>query len=261
MIPEAIVNKIALLDAFDGSIVDDDFVDITSLNRGVHAIQENMESILVSDIFFHKVERFRTTDGSKVGSVLTFPDGTGPTGMAIINDLLYICTRGVESVQVFDLSNSAVQVANITVGGECFGVTGKDGTLFATIRAPSFQVVQFEAMNVGDPVPTVSTFSGAPLRPTQAVFRRNNHLLVAGVNSVNEYNEDGSLERTYSISGNHNCIAELGNGDLLLGGNGRTIIVRTNDTSTDVEIVNTLFIDFGAAATMCGALSLKVPLI
>jgi len=233
---EAPEDSISLVDVADGTVVDDDFLNVRALGqaRGATTSHSSLFVSFTSDSTFpfSRIHRFDLATGSDEGIVVNLQQQT-VSGIVARNDNLYACTASSQ-VNVYALDDFTLLETISLPGTRCGAMTERDGFVYAVVANPD-KVVRFAAT----PSPSVEDFATNILRFASALaFRKNGNLLVGGEQGTNEFDTDGRLVRNIVFPDTINFgfvtgIFELLNDKFLLGrpgsGDDRGVTIHNRD--------------------------------
>lgn len=235
MMPDSQSDRVILFNAFDGKLVDDNFIDGAGLfQTPINAIQVNNE-VWVSDQLADSIFRFNLK-----GQLLSTLSGglDNIRGMAFIGDRIYVTNAGTdnsapgEGIVIFDPNGNNLGFFAV---GSPYDVLSDNGELLISNTADE----NLERYSLdGNFLGTFHDSDGVTGIdfPQQLTTRSNGNILAAGFSApagIYEYDLSGTqIGRYTSTEGVANLgirgLYELGNGNILwTGGDG---VVSTNLT-------------------------------
>ena len=222
----AAINEpnIVLLDAFDGTILDPSFIDLTSLNQGLpKAITQVGEQIWISDQTADRIDRFDLT-GAYISTIDTGLDNV--KGLDVIGNEVWVTNAGSNNgapgtaIVRYDLQGNLL--GNFATTGSSFDIidVGNNEVYISYISSDSrIERRDYQGNIIGDLVPTgvVTFIQQMALAPDAntvfaAVFSNN------GSNTAGLYEfsrSDGTITNFWQ-EGSLRGVMPLGNGQMLL---------------------------------------------
>ena len=254
MIPDSNSDRILLFDSFDGSLVDDNFIDGAGLfSTPINAIQVN-EEIWVSDQVADSIFRF-DLGGTLLSTINNGLDNI--RGMALVGDTVYVANAGTENgapgdgevVITFDTQGNNLGFFDT---GDPYDILEYNGELLINdINSEATGGEDIDRYDLdGNFLGTFHESDGETGIdfPQQMTQRANGNLLVAGFSApagIYEYDANGNQVGVFDgddgiafrgIRG----VYELGNGNILwTGGDGVVSTDLTTGVATDIFTVNT----------------------
>ena len=254
MIPDSNSDRILLFDPFDGSLVDDNFIDGAGLfSTPLNAIQVN-EEIWVSDQFADSIFRFDLS-GTLISTIDNGLDNI--RGMAFVGDTVYVSNASTgngapgdgEVVVTFDPQGNTLGFFDT---GDPYDILEYDGGLLINdINSEALGGEDIDRYDLdGNLLGTFHESDGETGIdfPQQMTLRANGNLLVGGFGApggIYEYDADGNQVGFFDgdagvafrgIRG----VYELGNGNILwTGGDGVVSTDLATGIATDIFTVNT----------------------
>ncbi|MEO0825509.1 MAG: PEP-CTERM sorting domain-containing protein [Cyanobacteria bacterium J06639_16] len=254
MIPDSNSDRILLFDPFDGSLVNDNFIDGAGLfSTPLNAIQVN-EEIWVSDQVADSIFRFDLSGGL----INTISGGLDNIrGMAFVGDTVYVSNAGTnngapgdgEVVITFDTQGNNLGFFDT---GDPYDILAYNGDLLINdINSDANGGEDIDRYDLnGNLLGTFHDSDGLTGIdfPQQMTQRANGNVLVAGFSApggIYEYDPDGNPVGFFD--GNSGIafrgirgVYELGNGNILwTGGDGVVSTDLATGTATDIFTVNT----------------------
>ncbi|MEM1426181.1 MAG: hypothetical protein AAGF75_06475 [Cyanobacteria bacterium P01_H01_bin.130] len=254
MVPDSISDRIVLLDANDGSLVDGNFIDGGDLfSTPFNAIQVENE-IWVSDQVADSIFRYDLT-GKFLGAIADGLDNV--RGMEYVNGVVYVSNLGTvpgtseqhEEVAMFDPQGNHLGCFRV---GRAFDILFFKGELLINdIRrhqdgGENIDRYDLEGNFLGV-FHDADHLTGIDF-PQQMARRANGNLLVAGFSDpggIYEYDAEGNQINLYDIDDGFakrvRGVYELGNGNILwTSGDGVLSTNLETRETTDMYTVNTL---------------------
>ena len=255
MIPDSTNDRVMLFDSFDGSLVDENFIDGDGLfTTPINAIQVNNE-IWVSDQMEDSIFRFNLR-----GQLIDTIGGTldNIRGMEFINDLVYVTNAGTDNgapspgVFVLDTNGNNVDFFAVNSPWDVFFYQGE--LLISNSADDDIERFTLDGTPLGSFItgPTTIDF------PQQLAERSSGNVLVTRFSNspstltpgaIIEYDSNGNQLFSYAASdgvedGGGRGVFELENGNILWTSGNGVFSTNLNDaTRTDIFTTSARFIE------------------
>ena len=215
-------NKVLLLDAFDGHVIEANYIDLITAgsNLPIEAISVGSE-IWVSDQNADKIMRFSQDGTTHLGDISGGLDNL--RGMELVNGEVFLSNAGfgggtAPGPALVRFSPAGVNLGSFPVGNP-FDVIGFQGGLLASDGSAS-QLVEYSytGMNLG--VFHDSDGATGIDSPQQIALRANGNVLAVGIFvpvGVYEYDPTGTQINFWAVGTSLRGVGELGNGLIIFG--------------------------------------------
>jgi hypothetical protein len=214
-------DKVLLLDAFDGHVVNPAYIDLLAAgsNLPIDAVVVGNE-IWVSDQSADKIMRFTLDGTTHLGDIVGGLDNI--RGMEFVNGELYVSnfgnTGGAPGPALVRFSPAGVNLGSFPVGDPFDVIEFQGGLLVCDITA--FQLVRYSYTGTNLGVFHDSDGLTGIDFPEQLALRANGNVLAAGFitpGGVYEYDSTGAQINYWPVSTTTRGVHELGNGMIIYG--------------------------------------------
>ncbi|MFG0242733.1 MAG: hypothetical protein ACF8R9_08120 [Phycisphaerales bacterium JB054] len=255
MVPESSNDRVMLFDAFDGSLITDNFIDLAPQGAGtpINAVQVGQE-IWVSDQLADSIFRYSLDGSTHLGTISGGMDNI--RGFEVVGNTAYVSNAGTNNgapgngVVTIDVPSATINGFFVTGDsgvGSPFDVLTYNGNLLINdidgedidvfSNGGAFQSVFVESDGV----------SGIDF-PEQMAETSSGTILAAGFSSpagIYEYDSSGSLLNYYDVGTGLRGVHELGNGTIMFtDGSGVHIFdPNTGNISDSISGVSARFIE------------------
>ncbi|QKK06939.1 MAG: hypothetical protein HND58_01370 [Planctomycetota bacterium] len=255
MVPESSNDRVMLFDAFDGSLITDNFIDLVPQGAGtpINAVQVGQE-IWVSDQIADSIFRYSLDGSTHLGTITGGMDNI--RGFEVVGNTAYVTNSGTgngapgDGIVTIDVSSATINgffASGDTGAGDPFDVlsysgnllindiSGEDIDVFSTGGA--FQSVFVESDGV----------SGIDF-PEQMAETSSGTILAAGFSSpagIYEYDGSGTLLNYYDVGTGIRGVHELGNGNIMFtdGAGVHVLDPNTGAITDSIDGVSARFIE------------------
>ena len=255
MVPESSNDRVMLFDAFDGSLITDNFIDLVPQGAGtpINAVQAGQE-IWVSDQIADSIFRYSLDGSTHLGTITGGMDNI--RGFEVVGNTAYVTNSGTgngapgDGIVTIDVSSATINgffASGDTGAGDPFDVlsysgnllvndiSGEDIDVFSTGGA--FQSVFVESDGV----------SGIDF-PEQMAETSSGTILAAGFSSpagIYEYDGSGTLLNYYDVGTGIRGVHELGNGNIMFtdGAGVHVLDPNTGAITDSIDGVSARFIE------------------
>ena len=255
MVPESSNDRVMLFDAFDGSLITDNFIDLVPQGAGtpINAVQAGQE-IWVSDQIADSIFRYSLDGSTHLGTITGGMDNI--RGFEVVGNTAYVTNSGTgngapgDGIVTIDVSYATINgffASGDTGAGDPFDVlsysgnllindiSGEDIDVFSTGGA--FQSVFVESDGV----------SGIDF-PEQMAETSSGTILAAGFSSpagIYEYDGSGTLLNYYDVGTGIRGVHELGNGNIMFtdGAGVHVLDPNTGAITDSIDGVSARFIE------------------
>ncbi|TVQ33087.1 MAG: hypothetical protein EA376_03265 [Phycisphaeraceae bacterium] len=254
-------ERLMLFDAFDGSLVDPNFIDLNPLDAFLpkHAMQVGNE-IWLSDQVRNRIDRFNLA-GSHLSAITEAAPGqplSNIRGMGIVGNELYVTNEGTtdgapgNALVGYDFSGNHVQNVPTAQTSPFDVLVYRNEVLVSHSSAADIQRYDLDLNHIGP-------FHVGAISFVQQMHERSNGNLLAigsfGTSGIYEFDPSGAPTGFFvPVSNVPRGIWELGNGNLMYTNNqGVWVHDIATGGSTMIEAASAQYIDFliptpGAAA-------------
>lgn len=247
MMPDSSANSVVLFDAFDGSVVNSNFINLDPINAGTpqHAITVGNE-IWITDQIRDRVDRFTFDGQTHLGEIGGQVPGGGLDnirGLAQIGDTVYVANAGT--------NNDAPGFAIVTIDAASASVTGSFSTGSespwfvlehngdALVSTITNHHIDRYGVPSGNFIENIFTGGAGTARFLQQIHLMNNgNILAAGFSSasggvpgVYEIDFDGNATLLHGESGIRG-VWELGDGNVIFSSASGAFVLDTATGAT-----------------------------
>ncbi|MFG0260166.1 MAG: hypothetical protein ACF8LK_07405 [Phycisphaerales bacterium JB041] len=225
MVPESSNDRVMLFDAFDGSLITDNFIDLApqGASTPINAVQVGQE-IWVSDQVADSIFRYSLDGSTHLGTITGGMDNI--RGFEVVGNTAYVSNSGSNNgapgagVVTIDTSSATINgffVSGDVGDGDPFDVLAYNGGLLINdIDGEDIDVFD-TAGNFQSVFHDSDGISGIDF-PEQMSVTSSGTILAAGFSSpagIYEYDSNGSLLNYYDVGTGLRGVHELGNGTIM----------------------------------------------
>lgn len=238
MVPDSTNDRVMLFDSFDGSLITDNFIDMTpqGAETPINAVQVGSE-IWVSDQIADAVFRYSLDGSTHLGTISGGLDNI--RGFEVIGNTVYLTNSGTnngapgDGIVTIDVPTASINgffASGDSGAGDPFDVLGYFGNLLINDIAGEDIDVFDTGGNFQSVFVDSDGINGIDF-PEQMNLTSTGNVLVGGFSSpagIYEYDSEGTLLNYYDVGTAVRGVFELGNGNIMFTDGDGVHVLDTN---------------------------------